>query len=545
MTVFILGAGPMQIPAIRSAHEMGWLVAAADGNPQAVGAVLADRFYPVDLKDLPGLEAAAREVRASLGLDAVFTAGTDFSAPVAWLAGRLGLPGIPYEAALRASDKLKMRAAFAAAGLASPRFLAVTRAQDALDAAREAGLELPLVVKPADNMGARGCRLARSPADLEAACAAALPFSRSGRAIVEEYLDGPEFSLDALIVDGQVVLRGFADRHISFSPYFVELGHTIPTAAPKEIVAEVLRVFGEGIKAIGLTTGAAKGDMKWCPGRGQDGKGRAMIGEIAARLSGGYMSGWTYPYASGLDLTTAGLLVAAGRRPDLSTPDRGWTSAERAFISIPGRVAAIVGLREAEYSPWVKNVFCRVGVGDSCVFPANNVEKCGNIISQAPDRATAAKAAEDAVRGIVVRLEPGRPETEAFLSGQGESILNPDGSTWPPLAFSLPSSTAWQGLPASGQAPTAKGVQELRILALPGLEAPGVQDQRDWSGRTLGDSVSLALALGGGTLLPGDGKGADPDLLALSGRFWAALSRAGAQGGLYVLDTARALETGR
>jgi len=279
MTVFILGAGVMQIPAIRTARELGWYVAAADGNDRAPGAALADDFRHVDLKDLEGLEAAARAVREAHGLDAVFTAGTDFSAAVAWLSGRLGLPGIPHEVALRASDKLRMRAAFGAAGVPSPRFACLRRGDDPALTVAASGLALPLVVKPADNMGARGCRLARTEAELSEACSDALPHSRSGQAIVEEYMDGPEFSLDAIVVDGEVRLRGFADRNICFSPYFVELGHTMPSAYPKEVLDEVLRVFEAGVKALGLTRGAAKGDIKYCPGRG-----RAYVGEIAARL---------------------------------------------------------------------------------------------------------------------------------------------------------------------------------------------------------------------------------------------------------------------
>jgi phosphoribosylaminoimidazole carboxylase (NCAIR synthetase) len=62
MTVFILGAGVMQIPAIRAAKEMGWTVVAADANPEAPGTKLADRFLAVDLKDAEGLVAAAREI---------------------------------------------------------------------------------------------------------------------------------------------------------------------------------------------------------------------------------------------------------------------------------------------------------------------------------------------------------------------------------------------------------------------------------------------------------------------------------------------------
>lgn len=533
MTVFILGAGVMQIPAIRTARELGWFVAAADGNDLAPGAALVDDFRHVDLKDLEGLEAAARAVRGAHGLDAVFTAGTDFSAAVAWLAARLGLPGIPHEVALRASDKLRMRAAFAAAGVASPRFACLRRGDDPARAMEKAGLPLPLVVKPADSMGARGCRLARTEAELAEACADALPHSRSGQAIVEEYMDGPEFSLDAIVVDGEVRLRGFADRNIFFSPYFVELGHTMPSAWPADIQAEVFRVFRDGVKALGITRGAAKGDMKWCPATK-----RAMVGEIAARLSGGYMSGWTYPYASGIEVTREALEAAAGLDPDPAAPDRGWVSAERAFISIPGRVSRIAGLRAAESTPYVKNLFTRADAGDCCVFPRNNVEKCGNVISQAPARAEAVEAAESAIRGIVVRLEPDREETEAFLRGEGR-IRNPDGSTWPPEAFTLPPlvSAAIEVLPDrlavrdAGEGPLVLDLPEATFF-----------EGKDWAGRGFRESAELVLRIAGGRFTPAQSRGpafpAEREILAHGRDFWKALARGGAQAALYVLDTA-------
>ena len=177
----------------------------------------------------------------------------------------------------------------------------------------------------------------------------------------------------------------------------------------------------------------------------------------------------------------------------------------------------------------MKNVLCRVSSGDICVFPSNNVEKCGNIISQAPDRARACQAAEDAVRGIVVRLEAETLETEAFLAGEGELIPNPDGSTWPPLAFDLPPDLAAviaslpEGLP-------------LGIDSLPRSGAFGTLGLRDWSGRSFMESARMALDIAG---FPGP-EGANPASPGLSGRFWRALARAGVQGGLYVLDTEEA-----
>jgi biotin carboxylase len=542
MTVFILGAGLMQIPAIRSAKELGWRVVAADANPGAPGASLADSFLPVDLKDREGLAAAARGIRAKFGLDGVFTAGTDFSASVAWVAQELGLPGIPFEAALRASDKLRMREALAAAGVSSPRYAAASSVRDS--AIESAGLAFPLVVKPADSMGARGCRAVRDESELAAAIEAALPYSRTERAIVEEYLEGPEFSIDALVLprrgeggleEDRILIRGIADRHIYFDPYFVELGHTMPSAYPQAVIDEVLRVFRQGVRALGLSLGAAKGDIKYCPSRGG-----AVVGEIAARLSGGYMSGWTYPYASGIDVTREALRLCVGQTlggqkdgdggaAGIDTKGRGWVSAERAFISIPGRVAAVEGCVEAECGPYIKQLFLRASPGDRVVFPSNNVEKCGNLISQAPDRETAVAAAEAAARVVFLRLSPADVETEGFLASKDR---------WPPAAFSLEGAAARElaalpdyledGHGAAGRLAASGGVAPFAL----GASVVG----RDWSGRGFAESAALALE----RALPPATAATSPSRL-LAGRFWRALARGGLQAAVYVLDTEREL----
>ena len=512
MTVFILGAGVMQIPAIRTAAEMGWTVVVADANPAAPGADLADHFLAVDLKDQEGLAAAARGIRAEFGLDGVFTAGTDFSASVAWVAQELGLPGISFETALKASDKLKMREAFAAAGVSSPRHVAATASDDPAIAA--AGLAFPLVVKPADSMGSRGCRLVHDAAGLVAAIDAALPHSRSGRAIVEDYIEGPEFSIDALVHDGEIHIRGVADRHIHFAPHFVELGHTMPSAYPPQVIDEVLRVFRQAVRALGINLGAAKGDMKYCPARGG-----AVVGEIAARLSGGYMSGWTYPYASGVDVTREALRLCVGLPldPAHGDPDRGWVSAERAFISLPGKVASIFGCVGAERLPYVKQLFLRVAPGDRVVFPTNNVEKCGNAISQAPTRAEAEGAAEAAAGMVLIRLAPDDPETELFLS-------------------SAPRHSAFSVVGDAAKELAAMPDHVDRAVAGPGPVAPFARAEsvegRDWSGRGFAESAALALEFAA--------RRQGPDIAApgvLAGRFWRALARGGLQAALYVLDT--------
>jgi biotin carboxylase len=524
--IFILGAGIMQIPAIRIAKEQGWCVAAADGNRNAPGAALCDRFFPVDLKEREALLAAARELQRTGSLDGVFTAGTDFSAAVAWLAERLGLPGIPYEAALNASDKGRMRQRFREADIASPPFL-VFEENDTID---DPPFPPPWVVKPVDNMGARGVRKVDSSAALRDAFTEARKNSRSGTVVIEAYIPGPELSLDGLVLDERFFRCGCADRHIVFEPFFVEIGHTMPSALPRSKTEAAWEILARGARALGVTRGAIKGDIKIS-------ENGPIVGEIAARLSGGFMSGWTYPYASGREVTLGAMRIAMGMDPGLDTPEKELTSAERAFISIPGLVTRLSGVREAEELPGVKNVFVLRQPGTRAVFPRNNVEKCGNVITQSDSRKEAVSAASDAVWRIVARLAPGDKETEDFL------FRNDSG--WPPPAYTLRSEgnrAALREMPdflfpeSMVQADEDGGARKsdlppIALIPLPETEEGAV----DWIGRPFAEALRQVSDLSGASLAT------DPSAIRIGWPFWRGFLAGGIQGGVWVVDTIRAL----
>ncbi|MDR2485107.1 MAG: ATP-grasp domain-containing protein [Treponema sp.] len=521
--LMILGAGVMQGPAIRIAKEMGLHTIVADADPRAPWVTLADRFEHIDLKDKEGIEALARSLQAKGALEGIMTAGTDFSATVAWVAERLGLPGISYEAALNASDKERMRCRFQKAGLASPRFI-ILREPPAPDYTLP--FAYPVVVKPADNMGSRGCRRVQGFEELAAAVADALAFSRSSRAIVEEYMEGPEFSVDAIVYRGNITVCGLADRHIFFPPYFIEMGHTMPASIGKAAADALLQVFEAGVNALGITNGAAKGDIKLTPAG-------PMIGEIAARLSGGYMSGWTYPYASGVMVTKGAIQVALGNAPDGLTPQRYWTSAERAFISIPGKVRSIQGLETARITEYVKDLFLRVEPGSRVRFPENNVTKCGNIITAAPVRDEAVAAAERAARAVLIRLEAPDLETEQFL---GAGISNQ--GSFPPDAFTLPEPlrSRLKALPESKpHSPILPGqAGEMVIVPFPELIESCF---KDYMGRTVMETLEAVRALTGFPLpLAERHQDLSAHILVLGRDFWVALIRGGYQGAAYMID---------
>ncbi len=542
MNILILGAGLMQKPAILSAKEEGFTVHVIDADPKAVAIPYADTFRQIDLKDKDGTLAYAKELQTSEGgLAAVFTAGTDFSASVSYVCEKLGLPAHSYQAAVNASVKTVMRQCFAEAGVPSPVFLRVQKADvtDGLLNKVLAKMSFPLVVKPVDNMGARGCRMVRSEEEFLPAVEVAVKCSRTGNAIVEEYMEGPEYSIDALVYNGTFTVTGFAIRHIKYPPYFIEVGHTMPAVLDKKTHDELISVFALGAKALGLTCGAAKADIKYTS------KG-PMIGEIAGRLSGGYMSGWTYPYASDLNLTKQGILIAAGqepkqlisrRKPVDYTPSELCknaekpyelfevpclrTSAERAWMSIPGTVKYIENIKD--YSDRaVFDVLPRatVQLGSEVDFPRNNVEKCGNIIAVSHSREAAIEVAQDAVSDVFITLEPANDRTEQFLKG----IAFEDEKDFPPSAFGKLTETELTSI--SGTIPQNQKIQDSVPEVLKNAE---YINKTDWNYNTIQTTAQKFDIL----------RPKHPELDAK--RFWNALTRGGIQAAVYVSDTTEKL----
>ena len=380
--LMIIGGGVFQVPAIKTAKSMGLKVVVTDYNPESEGMLLADYPIEVSTRNINLTVNTAKQFHMSCPLDGVMTVGTDASQTVAAVADALNLPGIPFEVAERATDKIKMRQILQEKGVPVPQFCPVWNLAEGREAVHS--MELPLVIKPCDNMGARGVRKIERLDDLIPAFREAKEASISGKLVIEEFMEGPELSLDALIFNDTIHITGVADRIIERSPYFVEAGHTLPSNLPENQITETIEVFKQAIRALGINMGAAKGDIKYT----QDGP---KIVEIAARLSGGWMSAYTYPLSSGVNLYKAAIQVALGESPEDLKPKTFLVAAERSLIPPPGKILSIRGVEEARKIKGVREIILMKEAGDMVEEPKSNMGKVGYVI-------TVAKTREEAIR---------------------------------------------------------------------------------------------------------------------------------------------------
>ncbi len=394
-SIIIIGAGVLQVPAIKIARELNLFSIVFDYNKEALGMKLADLPVIASTRDIDGCVRAAKAVAKNHKIDAVITVGTDASSTVAAVQAALDLPGNRFEDAYAATNKIKMRQRFAEHNVPQPDFYPVWTYADALEAFNK--LPKPVVVKPVDNMGSRGCMKIENEAALQNGFNRAKSASISGEVILEEYMDGPELSIDMLIHDGEIYVTGIADRIIEYPPFFIETGHIMPSSLPQDQLDNAIDVMKQGIRALNLKMGAAKGDIKVT-------KDGAKVGEIAARLSGGFMSAFTFPLSSGVNVIKNAIEISLGMPPSDLKPKWNKVAIEKAFLPGSGIVESIEGLDEALSIDGVKEIFLRAKVGDILANPTNNLEKAGNVITVADTRDEAIAIANKVIDTIKIKL---------------------------------------------------------------------------------------------------------------------------------------------
>ncbi|MEU6614033.1 ATP-grasp domain-containing protein [Streptomyces parvus] len=340
----------------------------------------------LDTGDPEAVLAACRELAADGGLAGVTSSSEYFIATAARTARQLGLVAPDPAALARCRDKARQRDALASAGVPVPAYRAVTTLAEAASAAREIGC--PVVVKPTTGSGSVGVRLCAGPAEVTAAAGPLLdaPVDERGRAtpavaLVEEYVEGPEFSVETF--DDTVV--GVVAKHLGRPPHFVETGHDFPAPdAPPGLAETALRA----VKALGLGWGPAHTELR----HGPDGP---VVIEVNPRLAGGMIPALV-GRAAGVDLVAATVARAAGDTPSPQPERRAHASIRFALADREGTVTAVGGLAEARGLPGVELAEITVAPGTALEITHSFRDRFGYAVATGPDAATAADRAERA-----------------------------------------------------------------------------------------------------------------------------------------------------
>jgi biotin carboxylase len=394
--LMILGASILQLPAIEKSRDLGLETIVVDMNPDAIGFnVEGVQKEIISTIDTEGILRAAKRHQ----INGIMTLATDMPMrSVAAVAKEMNLVGIDEDTALKATNKAEMRKALQVAGVPIPKFFKVSNKDEYIAAVEQ--FTVPFIVKPADSSGSRGIFEVIDITDqklINEAYDYCRPFSRSGEVVVEEYMSGPEVSVETLSIDGVCHVIQITDKLTTGAPHYVEMGHSQPTRHGKEVAERIAEVAKAANKAIGIKNGPSHTEIIVT----EDGP---KIVELGARLGGDNITTHLVPLSTGVNMVECCIKIALGEKPDIE-PKWSKGSAIRYFQQHAGLVKSIHGIEEAEKVDGVQQISIVHGVGEEVTEINSSGSRMGFVIAQDDDAESAVSDCINALKQIKTVIE--------------------------------------------------------------------------------------------------------------------------------------------
>lgn len=298
--IVIIGANDFQNPLILKAKEMGFETHVFAWQDGSIGERTADYFYPISIVEKEVILEECKRIHPK----AVVTIASDLAGiTVNYIARKLGLPCNSERNILISTNKFEMRKAFVEAGISTPEFLVVNRDTD-LEQVKN--MQLPVIVKPTDRSGSRGITKLESWEQLVEAIDVAIDNSFEKKALVEEYLDGDEYSCECVSQNGQHHFLTITKKFTTGHPHFIETGHIEPADLCEDTIEKVKMQIFKALDALDITVGASHSEFKI------DKNGNAKIIEIGSRMGGDCIGSDLVKLSTGYDFVKMTIQAALG-----------------------------------------------------------------------------------------------------------------------------------------------------------------------------------------------------------------------------------------
>lgn len=371
-SVLIFGVGPLQKSIINRAKLMGLYTVGIDPANDATCKNEVDAFEVVGGQDFEGTCAVVEKY----GIDAIVTAATDKPlVMMARIAEKYGFPFYSVETAQWSTDKFQMKQRFMEGGVPCAKGRLVKSVEEVED------FEYPVIIKPRDNSGSRGVKLCRSKEELETSMSEAFEVSKLDTVLVEEFIEGPEYSIEGLHYDGKAEVIQFTEKKTTEFPYNVELGHKQPANLTEEQRKEILDIVAKIGKAL---------KFKNCPSHTElkiNNRGIFVI-ETSPRLGGDYITSTLVPLSTGINMEDQLLQIALGGKVDTIT-GRIDKASGVCFLNLPcGKVTAIdESINEVPSWLNVQVFSTTIRIGDIIHPITSSLNRYGQFIVQGYNRA--------------------------------------------------------------------------------------------------------------------------------------------------------------
>lgn len=221
---------------------------------------------------------------------------------VVYVAQHLGLVSNTEECVELTRSKFAMRKAFEQNGIPVPGYHLIHCEDDLKDA----NIKFPAIIKPTDGGGSQGVNKCADYEELKEAYAFARDHSRTKTVIVEDFVDGREFSVEYLSCKGKHYFLQITDKVTSGAPHFIEIEHHQPAAISEQLAQSIRGMVEKALTALKIGNSPSHTEIKI------NSRDELYIIEIGARLGGGHITSDLVRLSTGYDMVKGALELATG-----------------------------------------------------------------------------------------------------------------------------------------------------------------------------------------------------------------------------------------
>lgn len=305
----IIGASYLQNPLIEKANQRGIETHVFAYKDDAIGEETAFCFYPISIIEKDAILEKCQEI----GIDGICTISSDLAVvTVNYVAEKMGLIGNSIEATINSTNKFHMRQRFFENNDPSPKSYKVQSSNELVDDL----LTYPVIVKPLDRSGSRGITKVFCFSELEDAICHAQDQGFEKSALVEEFVEGDEYSVEYISWRGNHHFLAITKKHTTGSPHFIETGHVEPALLSAEITEKIKKIVSHALTGLGIQYGASHSEIKITEA------GVIQIIEIAGRMGGDFIGSSLVELTTGFDYLSAVINISLGIEPKVKVSSR-------------------------------------------------------------------------------------------------------------------------------------------------------------------------------------------------------------------------------
>ena len=303
--IAIIGASYLQLPLIQKAKELGYVTHVFAWAANDVGEKEADYFYPISVIEKEDILEKCKEI----GICGICSIASDVAVvTVNYVAEKMGLTGNSIASTAKCTNKHEMRKAFERAGDPSPKSIIVDENTDITTLK----LDYPIIVKPTDRSGSRGIFKLESCDLLKQCIAKSVEESFEKKALVEEFAEGQEYSVEHISFEGKHYFLALTKKYTTGAPHFIETGHLEPAPIEENVLNKIKTAINHALDTLDIKNGASHSEIKI------DKEGNIKIIEIGARMGGDCIGSDLVMYSTGYDFLKMVIQVSCGEAPDFT-----------------------------------------------------------------------------------------------------------------------------------------------------------------------------------------------------------------------------------